>query len=62
MKFKVGQKVYHKNDMQEGIVVEISDTVAEVVFQNGDLKHVHYSLLAEKIDGSFDDDRSFLTE
>ena len=62
MNLKIGQKVIHKTDMQEGTVIEVIDNVAKVIFNNGEIKHMHSALLAEKLDGSVNDDRSFLTE
>ena len=62
MNFKIGQKVIQKTDMQEGTVIEIIDNVAKVIFSDGEIKHMHHTLLAEKLDGSIDDSRSFLTE
>ena len=62
MNLKIGQKVIHKTDMQEGTVIEVIDNVAKVIFNNGEIKHMHHTLLAEKLDGLLNDDRSFLTE
>ena len=48
--------------MKEGTIVEIDGNVAKVVFDGGEISYTHRSLLAEKLDGSINDDRSFLTE
>ena len=48
--------------MQEGTVLSVGDKVAKVVFGDGEVRNVHYELLAEMIDGNQDDNRQFLTE
>ena len=62
MSIDIGQRVIHKVDMKEGTVVEVDKSVAKVVFDGGDISYIHRTLLAEKLDGSINDDRSFLTE
>jgi hypothetical protein len=62
MNLEIGQRVIHKKDMKEGIVVQIDDGVAKVVFDSGETSNIHSTFLAEKIDGLINDDRTFLTE
>ena len=62
MSIDIGQRVIHNVEMKEGTIVEIDGNVAKVVFDGGEISYTHRSLLAEKLDGSINDDRSFLTE
>lgn len=64
MNMKIGQRVIHKATKKQGTIVEINKEVGKVVFDDGDTRHVHKQLLAEKLDGSIPDSDSqqFLTE
>lgn len=62
MNIELGKRVIRKTDMKEGTIVEVDDNVAKVVFDGGEIKYVHKTLLAEKIDGIADDHRHFLQD
>jgi len=62
MNLELGKRVIRKTDMKEGTIVSVDDNVAKVVFDGGEIKYIHKTLLAEKIDGLDQDERSFLQE
>lgn len=62
MNIELGKRVIEKNNMKEGTIVEVDDNVAKVVFDGGEIKYVHKTLLAEKIDGNSTDHRHFLQD
>jgi hypothetical protein len=62
MNLELGKRVIRKTDMKEGTIVSVDDNVAKVVFDGGEIKYVHKTLLAEKLDGLNQDDRQFLQD
>jgi len=62
MNLELGKRVISKSDMKEGTIVSIDQNVAKVVFDGGDIKYIHRTLLAEKIDGLNLDERQFLQD
>ena len=62
MSLELGKRVIRKTDMKEGTIVEVDKNVAKVVFDGGEIKYVHSTLLAEKIDGIAGDERQFLQD
>lgn len=62
MNLELGKRVIRKTDMKEGTVVEVDKAVAKVVFDGGEIKYIHKSLLAEKLDGLINDNLQFLQD
>ena len=62
MILELGKRVISRTDMKEGTIVSVENNLAKVVFDGGEIKYVHRTLLSEKIDGTETDHRHFLQD